>query len=120
MGGTLTLDTMEHSLLSFTSTLDTALESGLGNAQLVLFSGVGGVYFGYDAIKAEADSGIYYTRADRYITDSDYIDENTLLVYDSYAQVVYLHNGIIPEPATATLSLLALAALAARRRRASR
>ena len=54
------------------------------------------------------------------ITDSDYIDENTLLVYDSYAQVVYLQNEIIPEPATATLSLLALAALAARRRRASR
>ena len=117
MGGTLTLDTMEHSLLNFTSTFDGASEFGLGDAQLVLFSGVGGVYFGTDGIDAKADSGIYYTRADRYISNSDFIDENTLLVYDSYAEVVYLHNGMIPEPATATLSLLALAALAARRRR---
>lgn len=117
MGGTLTLDTMEHSLLNFTSTFDGASEFGLGDSQLVLFSGVGGVYFGTDGIDAKADSGIYYTRADRYISNSDFIDENTLLVYDSYAEVVYLHNGMIPEPATATLSLLALAALAARRRR---
>ena len=117
MGGTLTLDTMEHSLLNFTSTFDGASEFGLGDSQLVLFSGVGGVHFGTDGIDAKADSGIYYTRADRYISNSDFIDENTLLVYDSYAEVVYLHNGMIPEPATATLSLLALAALAARRRR---
>lgn len=117
MGGTLTLNTMEHSLLNFTSTFDGASELGLGDSQLVLFSGVGGVYFGTDGIDAKADSGIYYTRADRYISNSDFIDENTLLVYDSYAEVVYLHNGMIPEPATATLSLLALAALAARRRR---
>lgn len=116
MGGTLTLDT-KHSLLNFTSTFDGASEFGLGDSQLVLFSGVGGVYFGTDGIDAKADSGIYYTRADRYISNSDFIDENTLLVYDSYAEVVYLHNGMIPEPATATLSLLALAALAARRRR---
>ena len=50
MGGTLTLNTMEHSLLNFTSTFDGASEFGLGDSQLVLFSGVGGVYFGTDGI----------------------------------------------------------------------
>ncbi len=67
-------------------------------------------------------------------TESSLIPENVLLVYDAGAQVVYLDRipnltppempevpftppRVIPEPATATLSLLGLAALAARRRR---
>lgn len=41
------------------------------------------------------------------------------LSYDANQQVVYLHGINIPEPATVTLSLLALGALAARRRRAA-
>lgn len=41
------------------------------------------------------------------------------LAYDAHQQVVYLHGINIPEPATVTLSLLALAGLAARRRRAA-
>lgn len=41
------------------------------------------------------------------------------LAYDTNQQVVYLHGINIPEPATVTLSLLALGALAARRRRAA-
>ncbi len=47
------------------------------------------------------------------------INESTTLNYDSTANVVYLEgvNKVVPEPTTATLSLLALAALAARRRR---
>ena len=116
MGGRLTLDTMENSLINFFTTTDVTID-GLADTQLVLFSDVNGVYFGYDKVMADANTGIYYTRADRYFAGSDYIDASTLLVYDSYASIVYLHMEAIPEPATATLSLLALAALAARRRR---
>ncbi len=119
MGGTLTLDTTTTSLLNFDTTLDAgaaAIDGSGRTTQLVLFSDVGGVNFVLDDTEAVAGSGIYYTRADRYIGGSGYVDEETWLVYDSGAGVVYL-DGLIPEPTTATLSLLALAALAARRRR---
>ncbi len=116
MGGSLTLDTKENSLLTFHTTADLEYGVSAEAAQLVLFSGVGSVYFGYDEVTASSASGIYYTKADRYITGSDYIDDRTLLVYDSYAGVVYLQQAV-PEPTTATLSLLALAGLVARRRR---
>ncbi|MBQ7022489.1 MAG: autotransporter-associated beta strand repeat-containing protein [Akkermansia sp.] len=119
MGGTLTLDTTATSLLNFDTTLDAgaaAIDGSGRTTQLVLFSDVGGVNFVLDGEVAVAGSGIYYTRADRYIGGSGYVDEETWLVYDSGAGVVYL-DGLIPEPTTATLSLLALAALAARRRR---
>jgi MYXO-CTERM domain-containing protein len=86
--------------------------------QLVLFSGVGSVYFAFDDWLADADSGIYYTQANRYLTSFDGMNEDTLLVYDSQSKVVYLHMPAIPEPATGTLGLLALISLAARRRRA--
>ena len=114
MGGRLTLDSMESNLLLFDTTIDKKLS---GEMQIVLFSDVSGVLFGYDNVPANADTGIYYTRADRYFVENEYINANTLLVYDSYAQVAYLHLMAIPEPTTATLSLMALAALAARRRR---
>ncbi len=116
MGGRLTLDTMENRLLILNATPDSNIDKITLNTQLVLFSDVGGVTFGLDNIIAESGTGIYFTRADRYFTGCDFIDEDILLVYDSNAQVVYLHHSV-PEPATATLSLLALAALAARRRR---
>lgn len=119
MGGTLTLDTTTTSLLNFDTTLDAgaaAIDGSGRTTQLVLFSDVGGVNFVLDGKVAGAGSGIYYTRADRYIGGCGYVDEETWLVYDSGAGVVYL-DGLIPEPTTATLSLLALAALAARRRR---
>lgn len=116
-GGRLKLDTMEHSLLTFNTTPDTPIDRITANTQLVLFSDVGGVDFGRDSIIADPNTGIYYTLASRYLTGCDYINEHTLLVYDSFADVVYLQMETIPEPTTATLSLLALAALAARRRR---
>lgn len=116
MGGSLTLDTMENSLLTFSSTPDINFDASTGAAQLVLFSGVSSVNFGYDGVTAKDDTGVYFTRADRYLTGTDFIDDRTLLVYDSHADVVYLQL-VIPEPTTATLSLLALAGLAARRRR---
>ena len=117
LGGSLTLDTQENNLLTFHTTPDSLLTSITGDTQLVLFSEVGSVFFGLDGELAKANSGIYYTRADRYLTGCDYIDGHTLLVYDSHAAVVYLHTETIPEPATTTLSLLALASLVARRRR---
>ncbi len=117
MGGSLTLDTMANSLLTLNVTApDVNYDVFTGEAQLVLFSGVNSVYFGQDQLGASDGSGIYYTLASRYLTGSDFIDDNTLLVYDSYAKVLYLQQAV-PEPTTATLSLLALAALAARRRR---
>ena len=117
MGGSLTLDTMENSLLTFHTTPDVQYDASTGEAQLVLFSGVNRVYFVHDMVDASSDSGcIYYTMASRYLTGSEFIDDNTVLVYDSREGVVYLQQ-VVPEPATATLSLLALAALAARRRR---
>ena len=118
MGGSLTLDTMENSLITFHTTPDLQYdeETGEMTVQLVLFSEVSSVYFGYDQLNALDDSGVYYALAERYLTGSDFIDDRTLLVFDSYANVVYLQL-VIPEPSTATLSLLALAALAARRRR---
>ncbi|MDO4528719.1 MAG: hypothetical protein Q4C03_08070 [bacterium] len=57
----------------------------------------------------------WQTQANAFFT-ADYITEDTMLVYDgSTLMLKGLHT--IPEPTTATLSLLALAALAARRRR---
>ncbi len=114
MGGSLTLE----SGLTLSTTLDlgqSAIDGAGRTTQLVLFSDVNSVNFVLDNLTAVADSGIYYTKAENYISGS-YIDEDTWLVYDSGAGVVYL-DGIVPEPTTATLSLLALAALAARRRR---
>lgn len=116
MGGRLTLDAMENNLLILNTTPDSDIDRITLDTQLVLFSDVGSVSFAIDNVLAEADTGVYFTRADRYFTGCDYIDEHTLLVYDADARVVYLHHAV-PEPTTATLSLLALAALAARRRR---
>ena len=47
------------------------------------------------------------------------VGENTMLVYDGDKGIVYL-TGVVTEPTTATLSLLVLCGLVARRRRASR
>ena len=84
--------------------------------RIVLFSGVGGLN-----IDAEYFSTLNtaYVFAASDIFAGDYITADTALVYDSAASVVFLAQGeaLVPEPTTATLSLLALAALAARRRR---
>lgn len=80
--------------------------------QVLLFSGVGTMNFTYDETTVSG-SGTYVCYASHYFT-GDMVGENTMLVYSNGN--VYL-NGLVPEPTTATLSLLALAALAARRRR---
>ena len=113
-GGALVLDVMEGHQLTFKTTWNGALDT---YQQVVLFSDVSSVRFGLDGEVAGKDNpGIYYTQAERYITGSDYVDSQTLLVYDSEAGVVYLQLSV-PEPTTSTLSLLALTALCARRRR---
>ena len=122
MGGSLTLDTMEHHPITLNATLEESADAMYNGAQLVLFSDVSSVTFRYgndEAVTAKSGSGVYYTRADRYVTGSDYVDSETMLVYDSEAGVVYLQwvPQQVPEPATTTLSLLALTAMLARRRR---
>lgn len=121
MGGSLTLDTMEHHPITLNATLEESADAMYNGAQLVLFSDVSGVTFRYgvDWVTATAGSGVYYTQADLYMAGSDYVDSETMLVYDSEAGVVYLQwvPQQVPEPATTTLSLLALTALLARRRR---
>ena len=122
MGGSLTLDTMENNLITLRVTLDNQQNALSSGEQLVLFSGVSSMTFGYDndtEFTAQKGTGVHYTRADRYFTGSDYVNSETVLVYDSEAGVVYLESTpiLVPEPTTATLSLLALTALLARRRR---
>ena len=86
-----------------------------GAEQIVLFTNVGKAVFAYDGISA--DSGMETLNAADYFTGAG-INETTQLVYDQEGGTVYLQGVVtIPEPTTATLSLLALAGLCARRRR---
>lgn len=84
-----------------------------GETQIVLFTGVSsfvlnGVEFG------GSDTAFVFAASD--YLKGDYVVETTALVYDGNVGCVYLTEAL-PEPTTTTLSLLALAALAARRRR---
>ena len=90
-------------------------------SQVLLFSEVNKVNLSYDNAHPEyaADGGLYSYTASNYFT-GNWIGEDTKLVYDSAARTVYVENVVnytVPEPATATLSLLGLAALLGRRRR---
>ncbi len=113
----------EGSVLTFNATsegekinLVFTLGTEYGEDGLVqLFSNVDIVKFLMDG--EEVDSSTTLLASD-FFTGAG-INENTTLHYDSTANVVYLQEGnnVVPEPTTATLSLLALAALAMRRRR---
>lgn len=81
--------------------------------QIVLFSGVASFNIG-EAVHQDSDT-VYVFAAKDYL-QGDYVFETTALVYDGNVGVVYLVEAV-PEPTTATLSLLALAGLCARRRR---
>ena len=89
-----------------------------GSEQIVLFANAGKVTFIYNNITAtSADGSTYTLNAADYFTGTG-INESTQLVYDSTTGTLYLQGvEAIPEPATATLSLLALASLVIRRRR---
>ena len=82
------------------------------DSMVLLFSGVDKVNFVYDDTSI-GGNGTYECSANQYFTGS-MVGEDTKLVYSEGN--VYLTN-LAPEPTTATLSILALAALAARRRR---
>lgn len=113
-GGSLTLDISGGSLINLSLKTDYAIDI-YNYRQIVLFSEVQGVSLvtGEQTQTLTFSGDLYYTDARNYLT-GDYIDDGVYLVYDSAAGIVYLD---IPEPTAATLSLLALAALAARRRR---
>lgn len=98
--------------------LDLVTTAGLTlESQLLLFSEVNSVAFIFNQTVANTGTGVYSYNAADYFT-SEWVNEDTKLVYDSGQNVLYMQGlGTIPEPATATLSLLALTALAARRRR---
>ncbi len=89
------------------------------DSQLVLFSVSGTVTFGGDDLTEVGEEALVYSvNAADYFTGNR-VTESMKLVYDRGAGMVYLEETpvTVPEPTTATLSLLALAALAARRRR---
>ena len=86
-----------------------------GSEQIVLFTNVGKTIFAYGAV--DTSNGMSTVSAADYFTGKG-ISSTTQLVYDSTTGVVYLEGvATVPEPTTATLSLLALAGFCARRRR---
>ena len=115
-GAELTIDSYEEQKINLVLTLGANYTP---DSQVVLFSNVGSVYlFMDDLFGVSGDEIVYTVNAGDYFT-GEWINESTTLNYDSTANVVYLQgvSNVVPEPATATLSLLALAALAIRRRR---
>ncbi len=130
-GGALTLNTSGGKIALNLLTNGNVQTFDDGNtSQIVLFSGVSsltldGTAYGEanaimmmaaaDGEAAAASNTIYSTLASNYFTGWN-ITNDTQLVYDVGAGVVYLDKAV-PEPTTTTLSILALAALVARRRR---
>lgn len=107
-GGCLTLLAQGVEKINLVLTLNgTLMEDCIVN----LFSNIGTLDFGADSQYTGADT--FEFNANQYFTGS-MIGENTMVYYQNGTMTV---TGLVPEPTTATLSLLALAALAARRRR---
>ncbi len=103
-----------------------AIKNLSGDDTVALFTGVGALTLGDDVFTKgtnmlDATSGIdlskYFTLADAQtpaVLSDEQLSSGYYLGFDANGT---LYAGVIPEPTTATLSLLALAALAARRRR---
>ncbi len=88
------------------------------NEQVVLFSDVDVARFILDGVELSTTDSLL---ANTFFTGA-WVNDETTLSYDRINGTIslqHLNTVTIPEPTTATLSLLALAALAARRRRAS-
>ena len=103
-----------------------AIKNLSGDDTVALFTGVGALTLGEEPFTMgenvlDATSGIdlskYFTLADAQtpaVLSDEQLSSGYYLGFDANGT---LYAGVIPEPTTATLSLLALAALAARRRR---
>lgn len=110
MGSTLSLST---GITLYDTSLNRVYSLNTGES-LVLFTGVDGLKLGgtsYTSISENDEilASTYFTNlnSDQYRLTYTGVDNGTLAII----------SAVVPEPATATLSLLALAALAARRRR---
>lgn len=128
--GVLTLDASQGLIRLEASVNDTDSLVDGARRQLVLFSDVAGISFagyqvdygtveagrvvsGKDMVYAFAAKDFFYEEA---MKNPNVIDPAyTVLVYDAGAGIVYLDT--VPEPSSTTMSILMLAALAARRRR---
>lgn len=111
--GTLTFNATSNEKINLVLTLQAQYET---DSQVLLFTDINTVEFILDNTKADIkDKSVILNAADYFC--GDWINENTELIYDGSSVYVTGVNQVIPEPATATLSLLALAALVARRRR---
>ena len=107
-GGCLTLNIQGEDKINLVLTLDGMLmEDSIVN----LFSDVVTLKLGSDMQYTSTDTFEFY--ASQFFSGS-MIGEDTMVHFQNGSMTV---TGLIPEPTTATLSLLALAALAARRRR---
>ena len=84
-----------------------------GTTQIVLFSGVSELNIG-SQVFTTGNKAHTFAAAD--YVEGSYVTSTTALVYDSESGLVYIIDTV-PEPTTATLSLLALPGLAMRRRR---
>ena len=126
-GATLIADgahlSMDGGILDFLATTEnkTNLVLTLGaeygsDSQIILFSDVDTAKFLQDNITATSNSSIVTLKASDYFA-GEWVNDKTELVYDDGTIYVTGVNIVVPEPTTATLSLLALVGLAARRRR---
>lgn len=113
INGTLTFNATADEKINLVLTLHAEYEK---DSQVILFTDVNTVKFVLDNITATKTGQAITLNAADYFT-GDWINEKTSLVYDSGTVYLTGVNRVVPEPSTATLSLLALAALAARRRR---
>lgn len=113
INGTLTFNATEDEKINLILTLGAEYDK---DSQVILFTDVNTVKFVLDNITASKTGQVITLNAADYFT-GDWINENTSLVYDKGTIYVTGVNRVIPEPTTATLSLLALAGLVARRRR---
>lgn len=111
-GGCLTLLTQGEEKINLMLTLDGML---MDDSSVVLFSGVDTLDLGADMQYTGTD--LFEFKANQFFTGS-MIGKDTMVQFQNgMVSMTGLATPVVPEPTTATLSLLALAALAARRRR---
>ena len=110
-GGCLIFDVYKSEQINLVLTLDGVVRE---DSKVLLFSGVNSLIFEHlSNVEKHADTYSFFAKD--YFTGS-LIGKNTQVVFNSNDGTVTL-VGLVPEPTTATLSLLALAALATRRHR---